>query len=277
VEALGQAAGGSGHFDPDTYYGPSSVAAARRAAGGATAMVRSLLAGNARYGVALLRPPGHHARPQSAMGFCILNNVAIAAADALANGADRVAIVDWDVHHGNGTQEMFYQDPRVLYVSLHQWPFYPGTGAAEEIGEREAMGYTVNVPLSAGADDAVYLAAADRLIAPILEQYDPDLLLISAGFDAHVRDPLAQMRMTESGYAALLRRLSGALPRGTAGRLGLVLEGGYDLLGLETSLRAALEALGSESGKSSAAAISARHGDEISLAVRAQRQHWRLD
>lgn len=244
LERLARAAGSSGHFDADTYYGPQSVAAARRAAGAAVALTEALRTGQASSGVALLRPPGHHARPDSAMGFCLLNNVAVAAADARARGAERVAIVDWDVHHGNGTQEIFYADPSVLYVSLHQFPFYPGTGAAEEIGTGEGTGYTVNVPLSPGADDAVYLAAVDRLIAPILAEYDPDLLLISAGFDAHRRDPLASMALSDWGYAAMLERLGAALPRGAAGRVALLLEGGYDLVGLSESLRATLEVLG---------------------------------
>ncbi|HMJ15939.1 MAG TPA: histone deacetylase, partial [Polyangiaceae bacterium] len=220
-------------------------------------------------------------RPQTAMGFCLLNNVAVAAAHARANGSERVAIIDWDVHHGNGTQEMFYDDPSVLYVSLHQYPFYPGTGAAEEVGTGEGRGYTVNVPLSAGADDSVYRAACERLIAPILNAYDPDLLLISAGFDAHRRDPLASMRLSEGGYADMLSVLQSALPRGPEGRVGLVLEGGYDLEGLRSSLAATLEALGRlgpdrERADAADAWAEPVHEQEIARARRALAPYWKL-
>jgi acetoin utilization deacetylase AcuC-like enzyme len=243
VEELSRIRNRRGYLDADTYYAPGSFAAAVRAAGGCLAMVDALRAGSATYGLCLVRPPGHHARPGSAMGFCLLNNVAVAAAHALANGAERVAIVDWDVHHGNGTQEMFYEDPRVLYVSLHQWPLYPGTGARGETGAGDGTGTTVNVPLSPGAGDAVYAAAVERIVAPALVEFDPDLLLISAGFDAHERDPLAAMELTDAGYAEMTHQLVGALPRGGPGRIGLVLEGGYDLTALRTSLAATLGAL----------------------------------
>jgi acetoin utilization deacetylase AcuC-like enzyme len=243
IEALAGIIDKSGYLDADTFFSPLSHRASLRAAGGAVALVDSLLDGHATYGVALVRPPGHHARPGSAMGFCLLNNVAVAAAHARARGAERVAIVDFDVHHGNGTQEIFYEDPTVLYISTHQYPFYPGTGGADEQGAGEGTGATLNVPLSPGADDAVYAAAFDRLVAPVVAEFDPDLLLISAGFDAHVRDPLAAMQVTDEGYGRMTRVLASCLPRGASGRIGLVLEGGYDLTGLETSLRASLEAL----------------------------------
>jgi acetoin utilization deacetylase AcuC-like enzyme len=277
LERLGRAAGTRGHFDADTYYGPQSVAAALRAAGGAVALVQALRSGQAGAGAALLRPPGHHARPESAMGFCLLNNIAVAAAAARADGAQRVAIVDWDVHHGNGTQEMFYEDPSVLYVSLHQFPFYPGTGAADESGSSEGRGYTVNVPLSAGADDAVYFAAIERIVAPVLEQYDPELLLISAGFDAHRRDPLASMALTDWGYAKMLSRLLRALPRGAAGRVALMLEGGYDLTGLSESLRASLEVLGGHDPEERPlSSLGSGHSDDLGRAERVVAQFWRL-
>ncbi|HVU00392.1 MAG TPA: histone deacetylase [Polyangiaceae bacterium] len=243
VEALSRASGRRGYLDADTYCSEGSVQAAKRAAGGAVALVDSLLDGNARLALALVRPPGHHARPGTAMGFCLLNNVAVAAAHARSRGCEKVAIVDFDVHHGNGTQEMFYEDPSVLYVSLHQWPYYPGTGAAEEAGAGDGLGATLNVPLSAGAGDAAYLAAFDRIVCPALEGFSPDLLLVSAGFDAHRNDPLAAMRVTEAGYSGMMRRLAALLPDGGAGRVGLVLEGGYGLDGLRDSLRATLEAL----------------------------------
>jgi acetoin utilization deacetylase AcuC-like enzyme len=212
------------------------------------------------------------------MGFCLLNNAAVAAAAARARGADRVAIVDWDVHHGNGTQEMFYADPSVLYVSLHQFPFYPGTGAADELGSGEGMGHTVNVPLSPGAGDAVYVAAFERIVAPIVEQFDPDLLLVSAGFDAHRRDPLASMALSEWGYAAMLDRLMRSLPRGAAGRIALLLEGGYDLTALSDSLRASLEVLGGDEPgpKSLPEELGPGHEADLARAHAALAPFWRL-
>jgi acetoin utilization deacetylase AcuC-like enzyme len=241
LHQLDQLAGRSGYLDADTYYTEASVAAARTASGAAIVLTDSLLDGRAQFGVALLRPPGHHARPDSAMGFCLLNNVAVAAAHARARGAERVAIIDFDVHHGNGTQEIFYDDPSVLYVSLHQFPFYPGSGAAAETGRGEGRGYTVNVPLSAGAGDAVYAAAIERVVAPVLETYRPNVLLFSAGFDAHQRDPLAQMQMSDQGFKTLVRRTLAAV--GPQVGVGLILEGGYDLVGLGGALGAALEGL----------------------------------
>ncbi|MEP7052963.1 MAG: histone deacetylase [Pseudomonadota bacterium] len=241
LHIFGQVAGRSGYFDEDTFYSAASVDSARAAAGAAVLITDALLDERADFGLALVRPPGHHARPNGAMGFCLLNNIAVAAAHARARGVERVAIVDFDVHHGNGTQEMFYSDPSVLYVSLHQSPLYPGSGAAAERGSGDGRGYTVNVPLSAGATDAVYGAAIERIVAPVLEAYRPGLLLFSAGFDAHQRDPLAQMDMTDVGFQTLVRRTLAALAPGV--RAGFLLEGGYDLVGLGQSLGATLEGL----------------------------------
>jgi acetoin utilization deacetylase AcuC-like enzyme len=278
LERLGQVAGSRGYLDPDTYYSPRSVSAARRAAGGALAVVDALRNGSARFALALVRPPGHHARPDAAMGFCLLNNVAVAAAHARANGAARVAVIDWDVHHGNGTQEMFYDDPSVLYVSLHQFPFYPGTGAAAEVGEGEGRGFTLNVPLSAGAGDEVYLAAFERLVSPILEQFDPELTLVSAGFDAHQRDPLASMALSDQAYGEMTRRIAAAMPQGAAGRLGFVLEGGYDLRALSDSVAATLTALeeGPSTTPGTRAALSERHEADLARVESEQKQFWRL-
>lgn len=242
LRTLGQAAGQAGYFDEDTFFTPRSVAAARAAAGAALVATDAVLDRRADFGLALVRPPGHHARPAGAMGFCLINNVAVAAAHARARGIERVAIVDFDVHHGNGTQEMFYADPSVLYVSLHQSPLYPGTGAALESGTGDGRGYTVNVPLPAGAGDAVYGAALERIVSPVLEAYQPGLVLFSAGFDAHARDPLAQMEMSDDGFRALIQSTLAALPPGIG--VALVLEGGYDLSALGSSLVAALEGLG---------------------------------
>ncbi len=271
---LGQAAGKRGYLDPDTYFGPESVAAARRAAGAGVALVDSLLDGRAEFGLALVRPPGHHARPDSAMGFCLLNNIAVAAAHARTRGASRVAIVDFDVHHGNGTQEIFYDDPNVLFVSLHQFPFYPGTGAATETGSGEGRGFTVNVPLSAGADDSVYVAAFERIVLPIVEQFAAEFVLVSAGFDAHVKDPLASMAVTEAGY----EQMAASLARGAAGHLGLLLEGGYDLGALGASVARTVSALDDSLPHEPPpkGQISARHEADLARVAAAQSQHWKL-
>lgn len=231
--------GEQGYIDADTYVGPESVAVAELAAGGTVAMVDALIDGPARRGVALVRPPGHHARPDHAMGFCLLNNVAIAAAHARARGIERVAIVDWDVHHGNGTQDAFVDDPNVLYVSTHQFPFYPGTGAVLERGEGEGKGFTVNVPLTAGGGDAVYRAAFERVILPVLDEYAPQLVLVSAGFDASARDPLAEMTVSAEAFGWMARALRGVADKSAGGRIAMVLEGGYDLVALEAGLLAA--------------------------------------
>jgi acetoin utilization deacetylase AcuC-like enzyme len=280
VDELTRLRGDSGYLDADTYFGTDSVGAATRAAGGCIALTEDLMRAPAGLGLALVRPPGHHATPSRAMGFCLLNNVALAAAAARARGAERVAIVDWDVHHGNGTQDAFEGDPSVLYVSLHQSPFYPGTGAAEEVGSGDARGTIVNVPLSAGAGPDVYAAAITRLVAPVVEQFRPDLLLVSAGFDAHVRDPLAEMRLNGGAYAAMARELVRALPTEKQ-RVGLILEGGYDLVGLADGLRATLEALrhpdvtgpGTPTG---APDVGPRHAADLQRAIATQRDFWRL-
>jgi acetoin utilization deacetylase AcuC-like enzyme len=247
VEALGRLDGRSGYIDPDTYVSPESVALARQAAGALVATVDALLDPSApsapSKAVALVRPPGHHARPAQSMGFCLLNNVAVAAAHARARGLGRVAVVDWDVHHGNGTQEMFYDDPHVLYVSTHQHPFYPGTGDVDEVGRGEGAGYTVNVPLGAGSGDAVYRAAFERVVLPVLEAYAPELVLVSAGFDASAADPLAQMQLTDGAFGWMAAALAGVASGSARGRIVLVLEGGYDLVALEGGLRCALEGM----------------------------------
>jgi acetoin utilization deacetylase AcuC-like enzyme len=243
LDELEGLAGERTQLDPDTYLAPESVEAAQRAAGGAAALVDAILEGDVLRGAALLRPPGHHARPDRAMGFCLLNNVAVAAAHALARGLGRVAVVDWDVHHGNGTQEMFFRDPRVLYLSLHQWPFYPGTGNATEIGERDGAGYTVNVPMSAGARTGDYAAAFNRALLPILEAYAPELVLVSAGFDAHKSDPLAGMQLEAAAYGWMTSALARVADKSAGGRMALLLEGGYDLPALESSLAESLAAL----------------------------------
>ncbi|MEZ4226736.1 MAG: histone deacetylase [Polyangiaceae bacterium] len=277
---LGQRAGKWGHLDPDTFHSPDSVAAARRAAGAGIALVDALLDSEVDGGLALVRPPGHHARPQAAMGFCLLNNIAVAAQYARDRGLGRVAVVDFDVHHGNGTQEIFYEDPSVLFVSLHQFPFYPGTGAAEEIGRGDGTGATVNIPLSAGAGDAVYRAAFDRIVSPVIEQFAPELLLVSAGFDAHARDPLAAMQLTEDSYRHMLQALRRVLPAGTQRRIGVLLEGGYDLRALTESVAAMVDGLVGEledrDPEDEGRRLSAAQEADLERSMRVIRPHFSL-
>lgn len=235
--------GGAGHLDPDTYFCRGTREAAWAAAGGAAELAETLMAGRARRGFALLRPPGHHARPTAPMGFCLLNNVAIATAAALESGAERVAIVDWDVHHGNGTQELFYDDPRVLFVSLHQWPFYPGTGRPDEVGAGDAEGLNVNVALPGGGGPEIYGEAFRRLVIPLLDAFSPSITMVSAGFDAHARDPLAGMELDAPSYGAMATALVRQAERSGHGRVAALLEGGYDLQALEASVEAVARAL----------------------------------
>lgn len=272
---LSQQAGQWAHLDPDTFVCPDSVAVARRAAGAAVALTSGLLSGRARFGLGLLRPPGHHARPSAAMGFCLLNNVAVAAAHARSMGVERVMILDFDVHHGNGTQEIFYGDPNVLFVSLHQFPFYPGTGENDEQGSGDGLGYTVNVPLSRGADDAVYAAAFDRIILPILQTYQPGLLLVSAGFDAHAGDPLGGMALSAEGFSSMTRDVARALPAGAP--IGMVLEGGYDLEQLQRSITRTVEAITLDgAAKDPSPTLSPVHEEDLRRAQGATGRHWSL-
>jgi acetoin utilization deacetylase AcuC-like enzyme len=270
VEALGKLRGERGYLDPDTYVSAESVEIARLAAGSVVAMVDAMIDGSVSKGVALLRPPGHHARPARAMGFCLLNNVAVAAAHARARGLERVAVVDWDVHHGNGTQEMFWSDPNVLYVSTHQSPFYPGTGDADEVGAGRGEGYTVNVPLAAGSGDAVYARAFERVVLPVVESYAPDIVLVSAGFDAAARDPLAQMELSSNAFGWMARELARLAGRSAGGRMALVLEGGYDLVALEAGLAGAID--GMLSGR--ADAIVPTDDEGVARAARWAKKAW---
>jgi acetoin utilization deacetylase AcuC-like enzyme len=271
LEALQQVRGKSGSFDPDTYFAPGSVAAAGLAVGGVVSMVDAIIDTDVRRGVALVRPPGHHARPGQAMGFCLLNTVAVAAAHARARGLSRILVLDWDVHHGNGTQEMFWRRPDVLYMSTHQFPFYPGTGAREEDGEGDGRGFTVNVPLAAGGDDRVYRAAFERVLLPIAEAYAPDLVLVSAGFDASARDPLANMRLDAAAFGWMARALAGVADKSAQGRIALVLEGGYDLVALEDGVTSAIDGL--VNGRADEVGSDPDHADVVSAAS-ASRRAW---
>ena len=241
---LRETAGRAIALDPDTFTSPETYDVACLAAGAGVAAVDHVLDGGAgTRALVLVRPPGHHAERNRAMGFCFFNNIAVAAAHARARGLPRVAIVDYDVHHGNGTQWSFYSDPSVLFVSSHQYPYYPGTGAADEVGSEAGAGFTVNLPLAAGATDADYEHAYDAVAWPILRTFKPQLILISAGFDAYKDDPLAGMRLEAECFGRLTARLVAIADECCDGRIVALTEGGYHLKGIADSLRSVIAAL----------------------------------
>ena len=234
VERLCAAGGGS--IDLDTACVRETWPAALHAAGGAVALVDALLSGAAPAAFSALRPPGHHAERAQAMGFCFFNNVAVAAAHALReHGAGRVLVLDWDVHHGNGTNFIFHESPEVLFVSIHQWPLYPGTGPAGDVGTGAGEGYTVNLPVPPGAGDAAYRSLVEHVVVPLIREFEPRLILVSAGFDAHVADPLASCRVTEAGFAGMTASLRRAGAE-VGAPIGCVLEGGYSVEALASSV-----------------------------------------
>jgi acetoin utilization deacetylase AcuC-like enzyme len=277
LERLRALSGRRAKLDPDTYSAPTSFDVARLAAGSATELALRVAGGDARTGFALVRPPGHHAENGQAMGFCLLNNVAVAArALQRESRAERVAIVDWDVHHGNGTQHLFERDRDVLFVSLHQFPLYPGTGALDEQGLGEGAGSTANFPLPPHCGDAEYVAVFRDVVAPILREFRPDIILVSAGFDAHECDPLASMRVSTQGFAALARHLRGVADDVCCGRIVAALEGGYDLDALGASVAAVLDVLASPGAKWKADPAATEASRRLVEIFReAHSRHWR--
>jgi acetoin utilization deacetylase AcuC-like enzyme len=237
-------AAGGGNLDLDTVVSADSFEAAMHSAGGACGAVDAVLGGQVPVAFSMHRPPGHHAEAARAMGFCLFNNVAIAARRALdAHGLSRVMVLDWDVHHGNGTNDIFHADPQVLFVSLHQWPLYPGTGAASDEGSGAGEGYTVNLPVPGGSGDALWCSLVEHVVAPLAGAYAPELVLLSAGYDAHADDPLAGCEVSDDGYATMagsVRRLA----EGLGVPVAMVLEGGYDLGALARGVARTLDVLG---------------------------------
>ncbi len=229
-------------LDPDTATSPETYEIAKLAVGGVCNAIDGVLSGEVDNAFAFIRPPGHHAERDAAAGFCIFNNVAIGAMHAiLKHGIERVLIVDWDLHHGNGTQHIFYDDPRVLYFSTHQYPYYPGTGGINEIGQGKGEGYTINVPLHGGAGDDAFVKIFRQVLGPVAMEFNPQLVILSAGFDIYFQDPLGGMRVTPEGFAALTRILLNIADACCKGRFVAVLEGGYNVQGLTKSVKIVLE------------------------------------
>lgn len=280
VSLIAETAGRAAALDPDTYTSPLSYEVACLAAGAAVNAVDYVLdSGDGARACALVRPPGHHAERNRAMGFCLFNNIAVAAAHARARGVERVAIVDFDVHHGNGTQRTFYHDASVLFISSHQFPYYPGSGAAEETGEGDGEGFTINLPLAAGAQDSDYELIYGEIAFPVLRQFRPDLILISAGVDAHADDPLAGMRLTASEFGRLTSGIVAVADEHCDGRVVAVSEGGYDLKAFADSMCEVIGALEGDTpaGDFNEANLPAPRGTATLNEVRPHlRAHWQI-
>ena len=231
-------------LDGDTITCRDSFAVSVLAVGGFLNLIDAIAAKEVANGFALVRPPGHHALRQRAMGFCLFNTMAIGAEYVKrVHGAKKIMIMDWDVHHGNGTQDAFYDDPSVLFISTHQFPFYPGSGAINETGAGAGAGFTINIPLPAGCADAEYLEVFQEIVVPAAERFEPDWILVSAGFDPHWRDPLAGMAVTETGFGAMAKRLLALAEKFSGARIAFLLEGGYDLAALKNSVAVVLNAM----------------------------------
>lgn len=244
LEAFCRDSGKGRRIDEDTIASPGTYPAALEAAGAAVDMTEALLSDVCDTAFSLVRPPGHHAMPAHTMGFCFFNNVAVAALYALEQlGLERVAILDWDAHHGNGTEHMFYRDPRVLFVSWHQDPNWPGTGHLEDIGEGPGKGYNLNIPLPVGYGDAAFMRTYQALVSPALRRFQPQLILVSAGYDAHHADILTQMGLTATGFASLTEAVMADATRLCRGKAGFLLEGGYHVQALANSVAATVDTL----------------------------------
>jgi acetoin utilization deacetylase AcuC-like enzyme len=266
VEHVRETTARGGAFDMDTPSSPGSWEAALHAAGGACALAETLLAGGERVGFSGLRPPGHHAESARGMGFCLFANVSIAARHALSLSASRVLILDWDVHHGNGTNAIFHQSPEVLFASLHQYPFWPGSGALSDVGAGPGEGYSVNLPVPAGSGEDEFCGLVEHVVLPAARAFDPDLVLVSAGYDAHRDDPLGGCSLETGSYAQL------ALLARTLGKpVGYVLEGGYDLGALAASVATSMESL-----TSAAEPASFPRGPLVERAAAVVGRHWAL-
>jgi acetoin utilization deacetylase AcuC-like enzyme len=268
VDAVRETSARGGAFDLDTPTSEGSWEAALHAAGGACALVEALLEGNERAGFSALRPPGHHAEPARAMGFCLFANVAVAARHALDSlGVSRVLVLDWDVHHGNGTNAIFRESREVLFASIHQWPFYPGTGPLTDAGSGEGEGFSINLPVPGGAGEDVFCGLVEHVVLPAARSFDPDLVLVSAGYDAHRDDPVGGCSLETSSFAELTRQVM-ALGK----PVGCVLEGGYDLDGLAGSVAATMEVLAGGGGEPG----SHPRGPLVDAAAAAVGRHWDL-
>ena len=256
-------------LDGDTITCRDSFGVGLLAVGGFLQLLDAIAAAESANGFALVRPPGHHALQNRAMGFCLFNTIAIGARYLeTVHGTRRVLIMDWDVHHGNGTQEAFYSDSSVLFISTHQFPYYPGTGAIDEIGANGAEGYTINVPLPAGCADAEYLRVFEEIVVPAADKFAPDWILVSAGFDPHRRDPLGGMNVTEEGFGAMAQILLRLAERHAGGKIAFLLEGGYDLAALNNSVAAVLSAM----QQTAPAELPAAKSDKIQNLIRRIRQ-----
>jgi len=260
------------YLDPDTETSPESYSAALLAAGGFLNAIDRIMEGTVKNAFAFVRPPGHHAEANRAAGFCLFNNVAIGAMHAIRkHGVERVLIVDWDLHHGNGTQHSFYDDPNIVYFSTHQYPFYPGTGGLQEIGRGKGLGYTINVPLGRGPGDAEFLKIYRKILSPVAREFRPGMILLSAGFDIYFQDPLGGMKVSPKGFATLARVLLNLAEECCGGRFGIILEGGYHIGGLTESAKAVLNEMMGETVKSEAelAAAEAQAAPSIDRVINA--------
>ncbi len=276
IDLVDSVRGTTVHLDEDVAMAPGSTDASYLAAGAAIEAVTAVMQGAAHNAFALVRPPGHHAEVDRAMGFCVFANLAIAAEHARQElGAQRVLVVDWDVHHGNGTQHIFAARDDVLVFNAHQWPHYPGTGGLHEQGRGAGLGHTINAPLPAGLGDGDYAAIFREVLRPVAEHYQPDLVLVSAGFDAHRDDPLGGMAVTAEGFAGLCGVVREIAEQTAGGKLVLVLEGGYDLAGLADSVHACVQVLAGASPPKPAQASAAGEA-ALRQTLVAQRRHWRV-